>query len=178
MTILNRARSAAVAEVVVADTRARGAGAYRATMRRIFVSLVSGLLVIVGTGGLAPLARANNNSLVGSMSTSSSSGGRVVAVTNGARPTRLIVSLHQMHSHHGHHRHRDLLTNGFFPFGFGWPIGEPDVTATADDSDGIDWRHPPFSLRADRYEPPTVEKSPSGVTIVRGPGSHHGLSPY
>jgi len=98
-------------------------------------------------------------------------------VTNGARSSRSIVSLHQMHAHRGHHRHHDLFADGFFPFGFAVPVREPDLAAAADDSEGIDWRRPPYWLHFDRYEPPTVEKSPSGVTIIRGPGSHHGFSP-
>lgn len=180
MTILSRARiveAEVAAAVVPADTKARGAGAYRAIVRRISASLLSGLLVILGTGWLALPARANNTS-VGSVSTGSSSGGRMTAVASGARQTRSTVSLHQMDFHRGHHRDRDRLAHGFFPFGFGWPIGEPDLTATADDGDAIDWRRPPFWIQVERYEPPTVEKSPSGVTIIRGPGSHHGLSPY
>ncbi|HKX11483.1 MAG TPA: hypothetical protein VJN67_25000 [Stellaceae bacterium] len=151
--------------------RAPGARTYRSAV--LSVSLLSGLLV----GGLVLPAWANDASF-GSVHMDASSGGRPVAGTGGMRQTRSIASLNQMHFHHAHHRDRDLFVGGFFPFGFGWPISEPDLTATADDGDGIDWRRPPFWLHVDRYEPPTVEESPSGVTIIRGPGSHHGLSPY
>jgi hypothetical protein len=74
--------------------------------------------------------------------------------------------------HHHHHHHH----GGFFPFGFfagggwpGWPTAQPDMAAD-DEADELDW------LRArwrSRYERPTVEKTPSGVTVIRGPGSHH-----
>jgi hypothetical protein len=78
-----------------------------------------------------------------------------------------------------HHRDRDLFADGFFPFGFfGWPALEPDIgVAQADPGDEPDWRSFPFWRQFDRYQPPTVEKSPSGVTIIRGPGSHHGIAP-
>ncbi len=72
-----------------------------------------------------------------------------------------------------HHHRRDFLDNGLFPFGFfgAWPSVEPDLSAAADDvSDDGD--APSFRRRPERYEPPTVETSPSGVIIIRGPGSH------
>lgn len=151
--------------------RAPDARTIRATV--LSVSLLSGLLF----GGFALPACANNTS-VGSVGMGASSGGRTVAVTGGMPQRRSIASLQQMHFHHAHHRDRHRFDDGFFPFGFGWPISEPDLAGTVDDGDGIDWRRPPFWLHVDQYEPPTVEESPSGVTIIRGPGSHHGLAPY
>ncbi len=73
-----------------------------------------------------------------------------------------------------HHHRRDFLDDGLFPFAFfgGWPSAESDLSAVADDGSD-DGDAPSFRRRAERYEAPTVEKTPSGVTIIRGPGSHH-----
>lgn len=139
----------------------------------LVVSLLSGLFI----GGLALPARANNAS-VGSTSMGSSRGGHMVGVPGGMRQTRSIFSLNRTHLHHDRRRDRGLFADGFFPFGFGWPISEPDLVTPADEGDTVDQPGPPVRFRLDRYEPPTVEKTPSGVTIIRGPGSHHGLSPY
>jgi len=73
------------------------------------------------------------------------------------------------------------FNNGFFPFGFsgdfgfpfgswgdfGWPFPSNQLIQPAVTDD------PPVAPRPQRYEPPTVETTPSGVTIVRGPGSRH-----
>jgi hypothetical protein len=72
-----------------------------------------------------------------------------------------------------HHHDRDAFENGFFPFGFGWPVAQPDLAPTVDESDQTEGPWPPVWVRIDSYERPTVEKAPSGVTIIRGPGSHH-----
>jgi hypothetical protein len=104
--------------------------------------------------------------------------GRPVSVpVSGGRHTQSVVSLHRIHVRHLHHRDHDLFADGFFPFGLGWPVSDPDFAPAVDETNGTDWRPPPFWFRFDRYEPPTVEKSPSGVTIIRGPGSHHGVAP-
>jgi len=77
------------------------------------------------------------------------------------------------------------FNNGFFPFDFsgdfgfpfgswgdfGWPFPSSQLIqpAVTDDPPAA----PPVAPRPQRYEPPTVETTPSGVTIVRGPGSRH-----
>jgi len=79
---------------------------------------------------------------------------------------------HDFHRRFHHHR-RDFLNDGFFPFGFfgSWPSVEPDLSAAADDGSD-DGDAPSLRRRGERYEAPTVETTPSGVTIIRGPGSH------
>jgi hypothetical protein len=79
--------------------------------------------------------------------------------------------------------HRDEFADTFFPFGFsgdfGSPVAQSDLSAAAngtEEGDDGDSRGLPFRTRGERYERPSVEKTPSGVTIIRGPGSHH-ISP-
>jgi hypothetical protein len=79
--------------------------------------------------------------------------------------------------------HRDEFADTFFPFGFsgdfGSSVAQSDLSAAAngtEEGDDGDWRGLPFHTRGERYERPSVEKTPSGVTIIRGPGSHH-ISP-
>ena len=81
---------------------------------------------------------------------------------------------------------RPGFTDGVFPpgfpigfiGGFGWPVPQPDVLAAFI---AFGQRHEaerlsqPVSIRVNRYEPPTTVTLSSGVTIVRGPGSHHGM---
>jgi hypothetical protein len=59
-----------------------------------------------------------------------------------------------------------------FPFGswgdFGWPSPSTQLIQPAVTGDP-----PAAAPRPQRYEPPTVETTSSGVTIVRGPGSRH-----
>ena len=83
---------------------------------------------------------------------------------------------------------RPGFTDGVFPTGFpigfmgglGWPIPQPDVVA-AFMAFGLHHQAErlahPASVRANRYEPPTTVTLASGVTIVRGPGSRHTVSP-
>jgi hypothetical protein len=77
---------------------------------------------------------------------------------------------------HFHHRHRDRFADGLFPFGFfgetGTSAAQSDLSAAGDDVGNGDGQGPPFQTRSTRYERPTVETTPSGVTIIRGPGSH------
>jgi hypothetical protein len=141
-----------------------------------FVSLLIGLLVTIGASALVLPASASN-APVGPGTVGSSSGGRMASVTTSGRHTQSVVALHRMHMRRFHRHDHDLFADGFFPFGFGWPVSDPDFTAAADEANAGDWRRPPHWFRFDPYEPPTVEKSPAGVTIIRGPGSHHGISP-
>ena len=83
---------------------------------------------------------------------------------------------------------RPGFTDGVFPIGFpigfigglGWPVPQPDVlgafVAFGQQHAGERLARP-ASVRANRYEPPTAVTLSSGVTIVRGPGSRHGVSP-
>ncbi len=187
MTMPDCARSAA------AGTEPRGRCARSTIARRFSVLLAAGLLIAAGAGGLALPARANN-SPAGSIGMSSPSHGRMISGTAMGSPhTRSIISLHRPRVRTDdfgargfrrfHHRDHGVFANTFFPFGFfggsSWPFIEPELAAAAaDQGDQVDWRGLPFWLRRDRYEPPTVEKAPSGVTIIRGPGSHHGFLPY
>jgi hypothetical protein len=174
MTMLN-AWSVGAA-VAAADTEPHKTSARAVTTRRPFFLLLIGLLVAVGASALALPASASNTP-VGPGAMGSSSGGRMVSVTTSGRRTQSVVALHRMHMRRFHHHDHDLFADGSFPFGFGWPASEPDFSAAADEANPGDWHRPPYWFRFDRYEPPTVEKSPSGVTIIRGPGSHHGISP-
>jgi hypothetical protein len=168
MTILKRNRSAVVAAAAGIEARARQAR--WAMARRLSLSLLVALLISAESHGSVSPARASNTP-VGSASVHSPSGSRMISVTRmSARHPRSLLF------RRSHHRGHDVFADGFFPFGFftGWPA-EPDLTVAPDEGVGVDWRRLPFWARLDRYEPPTVEKSPSGVTIIRGPGSHHGL---
>ena len=83
---------------------------------------------------------------------------------------------------------RPGFTDGVFPAGFpigfmggfGWPVPQPDVLAAfmafgqQHQAERVARAQP---ARATHYEPPTTVTLASGVTIVRGPGSHHGVSP-
>jgi hypothetical protein len=133
--------------------------------------LLAALLIAAVIGGVSISARAN--------SPTGSVNGRSLRV--GSLHTQRFVSPHGAHGfRHFHHRDRDDFAGGFFPFGFwpstGWPDAEPDLAA-ADGADGFDWRMLRYWRPVERYQPPTVEKTPSGVTIIRGPGSSHRLVP-
>ena len=172
MTRLNRPRIAAAG--VAAGIEARAAGTRGMMARRLCVSVLTALLVAAGTSGLASPARANG-SPVGSVSVGSASGSRMIsspapgARRLGTRHLRATVSVRHFHHHHD----RDAFENGFFPFGFGWSVVQPDLSPTVDETDDTEGRWAPVWVRLERYERPTVEKAPSGVTIIRGPGSHH-----
>ena len=83
---------------------------------------------------------------------------------------------------------RPGFTDGVFPTGFpigfmgglGWPVPQPDVVA-AFMAFGLHHEAErlarPASVRTHRYEPATTVTLSSGVTIVRGPGSRHTVSP-
>ncbi len=93
----------------------------------------------------------------------------------GAHPGAFFTSAHFGHRHdfrNHHHRRHDELSGWLWPwglyddFGSGFrEYGPADMTATDDDRGRM-----PLTRR---YEPPTVETTPSGVTILRGPGSRH-----
>lgn len=195
MTILKRALivAAGVAAVAVAAADISGGNRRRFSAPMLRLSVLAALL-IAGLSGLTLSASARGIS-GGSMSNSgsvrlgSSGAGRMTAAptprVNLLRP-RTMDSMHRSESH-GHHmfadddfdRFRDhrrrVFTDGFFPFGFfGWSTAQPDLSAAADaGDDNADDRGPPFWSRFQRYERPSVEKTESGVTIIRGPGSGH-----
>jgi hypothetical protein len=198
MTCLNRPRSVVVVAAAVAGTEARTPSLDWAIARRLYRSGLAALLIIAGASGLAVSARDNGNP-VGSLSVGASSGGRMISApmrrarlgahfstTSSLR--RFGFRREDFHSLEGreraemfrrfhHHGDHDRFEDGFFPFGFldglGWPVVPPDLALSGDEADQSAWRGPPFWVQVDRYERPTVEKTPSGVTIVRGPGSHH-----
>lgn len=194
MITLSRVRSAEVVEAVEVATEGSAAGSGLAPQPP-FLSVLIVLLLAAGTAGLALPASANN-APVGPMSIG---GGPMLSGTAGvgpqwtaprhARSVRFDAQHKRLEARaifeRRFHRHGDrLFGRGFLPFGFyggfGWPDFEPALAATSPDPDANDdtrWRGLSFSGRPDRYEPPTVEQSPSGVTIIRGPGSHHGTSP-
>lgn len=191
MRMLNRIRSAGAA----ADIEARAIRARSAIARRFLLVPLMVASIAAASNALTLPAQANNGP-VGSMSVGSSMGGGHIA--SGARQfgaSRSILFTHRSQLHRGdfrrfkdfdrargfrhfHHRDRDVFAGDFFPFGFwGWPWPQTDVAANTDALSGeeTDWRSSLFRAWLDRYQPPTVEKSPSGVTIIRGPGSHHGF---
>lgn len=164
---------------------------------RPFLLPLAGLILFAGASALSALPASANNASTGSggAGSSMSGGGMMSSQPLGATRGRSVVSMRRspFGNHefgrrddfgrtHGfrrfHHHRRDLLAESFFPWGFGWPLLQSDFPSEPiDASDEADWRSLPFWRQFDRYQPPTVEKSPSGVTIIRGPGSHHGLSP-
>jgi len=158
--------------------------AWRARPRLPVVLMLA--LLMAATSGFPISARANGNPAgsagVGSssrmVSAPSSGSGRIGSLH--ARDSSLhrfrvrpedIEAFRRGIRHHGE---RDDFGAGFFPLG--WPLAEPDL-ATADESDGMGWVPPRFWMPVERYQPPTVEKTPSGVTIIRGPGSSHRVWP-
>jgi len=197
MTCLNRPRSAPVAaSAVAAGTEARAPRL--GGERRLCRSVLAALVIVAGASGFAFSARANGNP-VGSVGLGASSGGRMISTPMRGRRlgahSSTTFSLHrfgfrredfaslegrersEMFRRFHHQRDRDALEDAFFPFGFldglGWPAGQPDLDLSGDEADQTAWRGPPFWVQLDHYERPTVEKTPSGVTIIRGPGSHH-----
>jgi len=191
MTIINSARSAAVA---VTENRPQP---------RILLSvlLLAGALAAAGAGRLSAPASARAVG-GGSVSVGSSGAGRMVSGPmmgprrSSARRAQPMASVRRFgfrredfsafesferarEFRRFHHRDGDEFTGGFLPFGFfaggDWPATSSDLSAMAafEGNDDGDWRGPPFWVRSERYERPTVEKTPSGVTIIRGPGSHH-----
>jgi hypothetical protein len=202
MTVLNHAQSAVAVVVAAADTSSRSARQSFARRLRIsslatlmITAGVSGLSTASDARGVTGgMTGGGGSTIVGSSIT----GRMVTAPTSGATSrrssglhARSMSSIHRFGSREGdifvdddfdrfhdfrrfHHRHhRDFLDDRFFPFGFfgGWPSAEPDLSAAADDGSD-DGDAPSFRRRGERYESPTVEQTPSGVTIIRGPGSH------
>ena len=154
------------------------------------VSLIVGILTAFVAGGLATPASARGMSGASGGGHGSAGIGHPVARGSGAH-VRSRSSTHAHREHlfadndfsrfhdfrRFHHRHGDEFANGVFPWGFGlfdedWPGARSDLAdvASRDETDGRSW---PFRGRVEHYEPPTVEVTPSGVTIMRGPGSHH-----
>jgi hypothetical protein len=166
--------------------------------RRALVTFMVGLLIAAATGSFAISARANGSpsgsmgmGSSGRMVTAPMSGPRRIGSIHSWRPASLHRSRFGRQSLDAFERARDFrrfhdhehddFGGGFFPFGFwpdfGWPVAQSDVAA-ADDTGGMGWGTPYFWPRpVERYEPPTVEKTPSGVTIIRGPGSPHRVWP-
>jgi hypothetical protein len=160
--------------------------------RRLVMGLLAGLVIAVGTGAPAAPAAARNTG--GGFISGGGPSSPTIAMTShvGATRSRPTASVRRSHSRdeaffrdavfersrdvrRHRHRHRDEFADGFFPFGFAsgfdWPA------APAPDAGDEDARRGPlFRTRIERDERPTVEVSPSGVTIIRGPGSHH-ISP-
>lgn len=192
MAVLNRDQSAASE---CTEFRSVAPGAPRS---RLPVTLLVGIVIAVASSGFAISARANG-SPSGSMGMGSS-GQIVTAPMSGPRRigslhTGTSASLHRFRFGRErldaferarefrrlHNRERDEFRGGFFPFGFwpsfGWPAAQSDLV-TANDTGGTGWDTPFLWPRpVERYEPPTVEKTPSGVTIIRGPGSPHRVWP-
>jgi hypothetical protein len=199
MTVLICApRAATAVEATVgieADLRAR-----RPMRFRFLLFALAALIISAVASWLAPQARAHNasggsfgSSMSGGMSGSRLASGPMMGSRQwNARHNRSVLSMRRFPFRHDgardpedfdrardfrhfHRRDREL----FFPWGFGWPYVQSDFAgaSSADSGDEIDWRTLPFWRQFDRYQPPTVEKSPSGVTIIRGPGSHHAFAP-
>lgn len=183
MTVLNRDQSASRA---VGETRGTHA---RAARRRVPAVLLGGLLIIAAATGFAVSARASSSpsgsmglGSPGRMATAPMSGPRRIGSGHtqafaSSRRFRLEDAFRHAHEFRRFHGHeRGDFANGFFPFGFwpgfGWPVAQQDLAA-ADDTGGMDSGPPFFWPQVERYQPPTVEKTPSGVTIIRGPGSSH-----
>jgi hypothetical protein len=140
--------------------------------RRGVGGLAASLIVIVVIGVSPASARgiAGGAGSSHSLSTMSHSGRM-----SGAHHSHFVARVHFGHFHDfpmHHHHHRGELSGWLWPWGyyddFGWGLPQYHPADTiAEESDG--GRMP----LARRYEPPTVEASPSGVSIMRGPGSRH-----
>ncbi len=203
MTVLNRAPSA-MASAAVGSRALALHGRQRLTGRLLLIPLVA-LLTVTGVSGLTPQALAHSAAGGGStgfgasMGSSPSGGGNITSGAimgprrGTAGRTRSVLSMRRFPFRHEgakgredfnrahdfrrfHRRHR-AFADAFFPWGFGWPYVQSDFAGgpSVDSGDQVDGNDLPFWPQFDRYEPPTVEKSPSGVTIIRGPGSHHGI---
>ncbi len=77
-----------------------------------------------------------------------------------------------------HHPHFARSPDFFLPFGFVQPApgflgGALDGIAGADAPNAVAGPNLPPVLRSPLDERPTVEMTPAGVAIVRGPGSRH-----
>jgi len=93
---------------------------------------------------------------------------------------------HAFHRHHPFHFHamrHPFVGPGDWGLGWGWGggggdggwgWGEPAAAGLAEPapSPGLGMLPPPPPMRT-ADERPSVESTPQGVTIVRGPGSHH-----
>jgi hypothetical protein len=178
------------AETDVIRSKRHAVGRDAWSVRRLTIGLLAGLVIAVGTG--APAAPAAARGTGGGLISGGGSSSPTVAKTSHVgttrpRPTTALVRRSHWRDENffrdavfersrdvrrHRHRHRDEFADGSFPFGFAsgfdWPTA-PALDASDDDAR----RGPP---RIERDERPTVEVSPSGVTIIRGPGSHH-MSP-
>ena len=199
MTILNRGQNAAAEVEGAAGAAATKKGLQqcaasrrRFRVRRFWISSLTGLLIAAGANALASPASPRGMT-GGSISHDSLSAGRTTGdhtQFSGLRARRIDSRRDRFFAREDRdrfgefrrfrRRDRDGFGDGFFPVGdfgdFGWPYWphpQPDSAAAGNVSDGVDDPGPPFPNRFGRYEPPTVETTPSGVTIVRGPGSHH-----
>lgn len=197
MTILNRGQNAEVEGAAGAAATKKGLrqcaiSRRRFRVRRFWISLLTGLLIAAGADALASPVSARGMS-GGSISHGSLSAGRTTGDPtqfSGLRARRFDSRRDRFFAREDRdrfaefrrfrRRDRDGFGDGFFPFGdFGdsggpyWPYPQSDFAAAGNVSDGVDDPTPRFPSRFGRYEPPTVETTPSGVTIVRGPGSHH-----
>jgi len=199
MTVLNHAQNAEVAAADTSSRRARQSCVRRLRMSSLATLLITAGVSGLSTAGDARgvtggMTGGGGSTIVGSSITgqiaTAPSSGATSRRSSGLR-ARSMSSVHRFGSREGdifvdddfdrfrdfhrrfHNHRRDFLGDGFFPFGFfgSWPSVEPDLSAAADDgSDDGDAQS--FRQRPERYEPPTVENTPSGVTIIRGPGSH------
>ncbi len=134
--------------------------------------LAASLIAIVGIGLSPASARGITGGAGSSRSVSMMSH---PSRTSGAHHGHFVASAHFGHLHDfrtRHHHPHDELSGWFWPWGFyddfgsAFPqYGPADMTAEEYDGGGM-----PL---ARRYERPTVETTPSGVTIIRGPGSRH-----
>jgi hypothetical protein len=163
---------------------------------RLRISWLASLLIAAGVSGTSAPVDARGvitgRTMGGGGSASIGSSGRTVAAPASRATSRRLSGLHgrsitstrrfdifadddfdRFRDFRRFRHHRRDLDDGFFPFGFfgSWPTTELDLSAAPDDSSD-DGDAPPFRRRVERYEAPTVENTPSGVTIIRGPGSH------
>jgi len=181
---------------VVGATGTRAARARLAMERGLSLSLLLASLVLIAVG--IPRTASASGAPVGSVSMGSQAGGNTAAAT-GMGPRVIATprgqsnfSLRQFDSgrfrftvrdnfaRRFHHHNRHFFGQTFFPFGFfdgfGWPSVQSELAQAPVGGDDVGDSSPPFQGRPARYEPPKVETTASGVTIIRGPGSHHGIS--
>jgi hypothetical protein len=196
MTVLNRGQSTAEAEGAAgteSGPRQRAASRWRLPHRWLSVSLLAGALIAIGAGEFPKAADARGMS--GGSISGRSFEGHASSSFGRSRIGFGEVNRHRFDSRrdrffarddfdrfHDFRRFRDRrrgeFGDGFFPFGFGdfgwgWPAGQTDLPVLGDGIGSGGDPGPPLERRLGRYEPPTTETTPSGVTIIRGPGSRH-----
>jgi len=195
MTVLNRGRSteAEGAAATESGPRQRAASHWHLPHRWLSVSLLAGLLIAIGAGELPKPADARDmsgGSIGGGTFAghASSSFGRSRIGFSRLNGHRFDTRRDRFFAREDRDRFRDFrrfdrrrrgeFADGFFPFGFGdfgwgWPAGQTDLPVLGAGSVAGDDPGPPVERRLGRYEPPTIKTTPSGVTIIRGPGSRH-----